>query len=128
DSVSFSSTGQMMAAEGSHPPDFDSMDTEEFRSHLIELQETMAANGVDTSSFTDPSTMSEEDLLALKDEMSSMGKGGPKGKQGPPPPPPPSETSTTSTETDLLELLESLQEEEENNTADLINSLLGTTS
>ncbi len=131
DSVSFSSTGQMMAAEGSHPPDFDSMSTEDFREHLIELQETMAANGVDTSSFTDPSTMSEEDLLALKDEMSSMGKGGPQGKQGPPPPPPPSEstsTSTSSTETDLLELLESLQEEEDSNTSDLINTLLGTTS
>lgn len=129
DSVSFSSTGQMMAAEGNHPPDFDSMSTEDFREHLIELQETMAANGVDTSGFTDPTTMSDEDLNALKDEMSSMGQGGPRGKEGPPPPPPPSETTSTSsttssTEADILELLESLTEEEEENSSDLIQSIL----
>lgn len=130
DSVSISSTGQMMAAEGSHPPDFDSMSTEDFRDHLVELQETMAANGVDTSSFTDPTTMSDEDLEALKDEMSSMGKGGPRGKQGPPPPPPPStETTESTSETDTLEtLLEALSEEEdedESATTQLLNTLLG---
>ncbi len=129
DSVSISSAGKMMAAEGKHPPDFDSMSTDDFRDHLVKLQEEMAANGVDTSNLTDPSTLSDEDLQTLKDEMSAMGKGGPQGKQGPPPPPPPSETSSTSsTETDLLELLEALEEEEEDNTADLINTLLGTNS
>ncbi|MFI3200643.1 MAG: hypothetical protein R3Y54_03830, partial [Eubacteriales bacterium] len=88
DTTSFSSTGQMMAAEGSHPPDFSSMSTEDFREHLIELQEKMAANGVDTSSFVDPTTMSEEDLNALKDEMSSMGDRGVEGNGRPGPPPP----------------------------------------
>lgn len=128
DSVSISSAGKMMASEGNRPPDFDSMSTEDFRAHLVELQEKMAADGVDTSGFTDPTTMSDEDLNALKDEMSAMGKGGPGGKQGPPPPPPPSETSTTSaTETDTLQqLLETLTSEEEDATTDLINSLLGT--
>ncbi len=126
DSVSISSTGKLMAAEGSHPPDFDSMSTEDFRAHLVELQEKMAESGVDTSGFTDPSTMSDEDLNALKDEMSSMGKGKAGGKQGPPPPPPPSEsTSTSTTESDSLSLLlEALEEEEENNMSDLINTLL----
>ncbi len=126
DSVSFSSTGQMMAAEGNHPPDFDSMSTEDFREHLIELQEAMAASGVDTSNFTDPSTMSEEDLNALKDEMASMGSRGPQGKQGPPPPPPPSTSSTSETDEDemLQALLDAIEEEEDNN-SELLSSLLG---
>lgn len=128
DSVSISSTGKMMAAEGSHPPDFDSMSTEEFREHLIELQEKMAESGVDISSFTDPTTMSDEDLNALKDEMSSMGQGGPNGKKGPPPPPPPSEMTSTTETTDSLDLLlEALEEdeEEEDLTTQLLNTLLG---
>ncbi len=124
DSVSFSSTGQMMAAEGSHPPDFDSMSTEEFQEHLIELQEKMAANGTDTSSFIDPSTMTEEELLALKDEMSSMGSRGPQGKQGPPPPPPPAEeTSVTEEEDETLDLLLSMLNNEEDD-SDEDSSLL----
>lgn len=125
DSTSFSTTGQMMAAEGSHPPDFDSMSTEEFRDHLVELQEAMAASGVDISGFTDPTTMSDDDLNALKDEMSSMGSRGPQGKQGPPPPPPPSSTSETDEETALQALLAAIEEEEDTTTS-LLSSLLGT--
>lgn len=131
DSVSFSSTGQMMAAEGSHPPDFDSMSTEEFREHLIELQEKMAESGVDISNFTDPSTMSEEDLNALKDEMSSMGAGGPQGKKGPPPPPPP-ETSTSISEEEedtldiLLQALSDAEEDDSNSLTELLETVLGT--
>lgn len=121
DSASFSSTGKMMAAEGSHPPDFDSMSTDEFRDHLVELQEKMAADGIDISGFTDPTTMSDDDLNALKDEMASMGKGGPQGKNGPPPPPPSSSTSveesygTDESETleKLIEILEKAEEEAE---------------
>lgn len=122
DSVSFSSTGRMMAAEGSHPPDFDAMSTDEFRDHLVELQEKMAADGIDTSNMVDPSTLSDDDLNALKDEMSAMGSRGPQGKQGPPPPPP-----STSVEEDTDEMLQTLldaMEEDSDSTAQLISSLL----
>lgn len=62
-------------------PDFDSMSLEEFQDHLCELQASLAAYGVDISDLADPSTLSTEELEALKEEMSSRGK-------NPPPPPP----------------------------------------
>ncbi len=63
-------------------PDFSSMTTDEFLLHLIEVQSTLAASGVDISNMTDPSTLTTEELEALQSEMSA------KGSKGPPPPPP----------------------------------------
>ncbi|MFI3249924.1 MAG: hypothetical protein R3Y07_03050 [Eubacteriales bacterium] len=61
-------------------PDFSSMTTDEFLAHLIEVQESLAASGVDISDMTDPTTLTMEELEALQTEM----------QQKPPPPPPPS--------------------------------------
>ncbi len=59
-------------------PDFSSMTTDEFLAHLMEVQASLEASGVDISGMTDPSTLSTEELEALHEEM-----------QKPPPPPPP---------------------------------------
>lgn len=56
------------------------MTTEEFQQHLIEMQEALAASGVDISTMIDPTELSTEELDELKAEMSHS-------KQGPPPPP-----------------------------------------
>lgn len=63
-----------------HPPDFSAMSTDEFLAHLLEVQDSLAASGVDISDMTDPSTLTTEELEALQEEM----------QKGPPPPPPPS--------------------------------------
>lgn len=57
-------------------PDFSSMTTDEFLAHLIEVQDSLAASGVDISDMTDPTTLTTEELEALQEEM-----------QKPPPPP-----------------------------------------
>ncbi|MFI3200644.1 MAG: hypothetical protein R3Y54_03835 [Eubacteriales bacterium] len=76
-----------------NPPDFSSMSTEEFREHLIEVQEALAASGADISNLQDPSELTEEELEAMQAEMMSRG-------QNPPPPP-----QTTSME--LMEMMQS---------------------
>lgn len=86
-----------MAAEGNHPPDFDSMSTEEFMEHLVELQAAMEEQGIDISNMVDPTTLSDDELNALKDEMSAMGS---KGKHGPPP-----SAYDVSEEVDTIDLL-----------------------
>ncbi len=129
DTTSFSSTGMMMAAEGSSPPDFDSMSLDEFCDHLVDLQDAMAENGVDISTLVDPTTLSDDELSALKDEMSSMGSRKAGGKQGPPPPPPPSSTSSTE-DTDEVEettwetMLAALEAEADEDTQSFLDSLL----
>lgn len=83
-SSSSSLAGEMasMGAESlGEAPDFASMSLEEFREHLCELQQALADSGVDISSLADPSTLSDEELTELQEEMSSRGK-------NPPPPPP----------------------------------------
>lgn len=55
------------------PPDFSSMTCEEFRAHLLELEEVLG----ESFSF-DPENLTEEQLEAMKAEM----------EKGPPPPPP----------------------------------------
>lgn len=122
DSCSFSSAGRMMAAEGQHPPDYDSMSTDEFCDHLVELQAAMAEQGIDTSSFVDPTTLTDDELNALKDEMASMGAGGPQGKQGPPPPPPPSYETSVDEEVDTLDLLLQAMEEENETVTSLFDA------
>lgn len=82
--VGNNSLAQQMSEMGAesigHPPDFAAMTTEEFREHLLEIQETLASNGVDISSFDDPNEMSISQLESLKEEMMSHGN-------NPPPPP-----------------------------------------
>lgn len=122
DSCSISSTGRMMAQEGNHPPDFDAMSTDEFCEHLVELQAAMAEQGIDTSNFVDPTTLTEDELLALKDEMASMGAGGPMGKQGPPPPP--AYETSIDEEVDTLDLLLQALEEENDTITSLFDTLV----
>lgn len=61
-------------------PDFANMTTDEFLAHLIEVQESLAASGIDISEMTDPTTFTTEELEEMQAEM-----------QKPPPPPPPME-------------------------------------
>lgn len=61
-------------------PYFASMTTDEFLAHLIEVQESLAASGVDISEMTDPTTFTTEELEEMQEEM-----------QKTPPPPPPME-------------------------------------
>lgn len=90
--VSFAEELSLAGAESiGPPPDFSSMTTDEFLEHLLEVQSTLASMGVDTSSMTDPTSLSVDELEALQAEMSS------KGKDGMPPPPPPSQQMTSST-------------------------------
>lgn len=116
-----------ISAEGrgrQQPPDFESMSTDEFRSHLEEIQAKMSADGV-TSDLPDVSTLSDSELEELKTEMASKGAGGgqrpegppppPKGADGPPPPPP--SGAIEEEEDELLDqLLAALEESEETTT------------
>lgn len=101
DSVQISSAGQ--ASVGQTPPDFNSMSTDDFRDHLLEMQATLEAAGY--SSDLDISSLSDDELNSIKDDMASRGKGG-----NPPPPPPPSGTESSSSTSYTDELLESLLE------------------
>lgn len=107
DSVSISSAGM---ASMQTPPDFDNMSIDDFREHLSEMQSALTEMGY--SSDLDISSLTDDELSSIKDDMASRG---PKGGNPPPPPPPSSETSSTSVTTDdLLDMfLSSLEDSEE---------------
>lgn len=56
------------------PPDFDSMSIDEFSAHIQEVQAKMLEDGVE-SNLPDISEMSDDELLALKDDMASRRAG-----------------------------------------------------
>lgn len=88
DSVDISSEGHIHLSKVA-PPNFDSMTIDDFKSHLEEMQSTLAYNGYE-STF-DISSLSDDELSALKDDMASRG---PSGNN--PPPPPPSSSASSS--------------------------------
>lgn len=116
---SYSISAQARASQG--PPDFDSMSTDDFRSHLEQIQSELVADGVDVSGFPDYANMTDDELDAMKSEMASAGPPPPpqgSGKPQGPPPPPPSSSSYSIEETDesdelLAELLALLEEDED---------------
>lgn len=96
---STSSLAQQMSEIGvedfGHAPDFASMTTDEFLEHLIEMQETLSASGIDISSLADPSEMTTSELESLKEEMMSRGKN---------PSPPPSDIMDSIDMIDMFHL------------------------
>lgn len=117
DTIEISSEGRMASMPPRGPrPDFESMSTEDFREHLIEVQTQMANDGIDISSLNDPAEMTDEELDALKTEfMEGAGRGG--RPEGPPPPPPSSssiEEEAAATSTELIDtLLQALNNDDE---------------
>lgn len=50
-------------------PDLSTMTTDEFLTHLVEVQKSLVSVGVDGSEMTDPHTLSQDELVSLQEEM-----------------------------------------------------------
>lgn len=125
--LEISSQAQMMSrVNAKEAPDFDSMSTEDFREHLLDVRSTMEADGLDTSSMQDIENMTDLELESLKNEMAESKPKPPEGgrPEGPPPPPPGERTGATSSETDsLVALLEAMKEASEEEEVSIFDAL-----
>lgn len=98
DSFEISSEARELAARPA-PPDFESMSNDDFRSHIIEVQDMLTEQGFDVSNIEN---MTDEELESLKSDM--IEKGAEFQKQGPPPPPPQQNSLTSAYETTSVDL------------------------